>query len=125
MNSKKLSVLLVLIAPILLISSAVTINQPITQAFAQKTFSQGWDAGEEKAIKDYNAGKSFNDKCGLGKKSEILYCQGYVIGYRAGWTNAELFGQPLIFLNFFVLCISISYNNSLAIMNQVTSYFIA
>ena len=69
MNSKKLSVLLVLIAPILLISSAVTINQPITQAFAQKTFSQGWDAGEEKAIKDYNAGKSFNDKCGLGKKS--------------------------------------------------------
>lgn len=75
-----------------MISSAISINQPINQAFAQKTFSQGWDAGEEKAIKDYNAGKSFNDKCGLGKKSEIAYCQGYVIGYRAGWTNVELFG---------------------------------
>ena len=78
--------------PILSISSAVTINQPIPQAFAQKTHFQGYDAGEAKAIKDYNAGRSFNDKCGLGDKSEIAYCQGYVIGYRMGWTNAELFG---------------------------------
>lgn len=92
MNSKKLSLILVLIAPVLLISSAVTINQPIPQAFAQKTFSQGWEAGEQKAINDYNAGKSFNDKCGLAKKSQITYCQGFVIGYRAGWTNAQLFG---------------------------------
>jgi len=91
MNSKKLSLIVVLMAPLLLISSTITINQPIPQAFAKKIFSQGWNDGERDAIDEYLAGYTFNDTCGLSQQSEVSYCQGYKVGYRIGWTNAELF----------------------------------
>ena len=78
-----------LVAPLLLISLAITINQPITQAFATTSFDQGWKDGEQKAISTYLNDGTFSDKFGLYKHS-VAYCQGYKIGYRVGWTNAQL-----------------------------------
>ena len=79
-----------MMVPILLISSAVTINQPIPQAFATTTFDQGWKDGERKALSTYVNGGTYNDDCGLAKHP-VSYCQGYKVGYNIGWANAVIF----------------------------------
>ena len=80
-------------APLLLISSALTINLPIPISFATSgfnTFDQGWKDGERKALSTYVNGGTYNDDCGLAKHT-VTYCQGYKIGYNVGWANALIF----------------------------------
>ncbi len=90
MNSKNISLLLAVVTPLLMISSAITINPSISSAFATTTFDQGWKDGERKALSTYVNGGTYNDDCGLAKHP-VSYCQGYKIGYNVGWANAVIF----------------------------------
>src|SRR3954469_18442284 len=91
MNCDRTTIIMVLIMPLISISLVIMFAPTITPAFAAGTFSEGWSDGKKNSVDTFLNGGTFNDECGMTSSDDISYCQGYKVGYRDGWTNAQLF----------------------------------
>ncbi len=92
MDNIKLTIILALNVPLIIVSLSIIINQTKTQAFALNAFDQGWHDGQSLTQSTFLGGGVFDDVCSLGSNGhDVTYCQGNKIGYRVGWTNAQLF----------------------------------